>query len=51
VGCTTSYAIRNLRNKHNVDVEGDEVAIPLQPPSLFSSVATAAAAAVTSGVA
>ena len=51
VGGATSYAIRHLRNKHNVDVKGDEVAIPLQPPSLFSSVAIAATAAVTSGMA
>ena len=50
VGGATSYAIRHLRNKHNVDVKGDEVAIPLQPPSLFSSVTTAATAAVASGV-
>jgi hypothetical protein len=46
VGSATSYAIRHLRNKHNIDVKTDEVAIPLQPPSLFGSVTTAATAAV-----
>src|SRR5271163_299176 len=51
VGGATSYAVRHLRNKHNVDVGADEVAIPLQPPSLFGSVATATTAAVVSGVA
>jgi hypothetical protein len=51
VGGATSYAVRHLRNKHNVDVGTDEVAIPLQPPSLFGSVTTAATAAVASAVA
>ena len=51
MGGAISYAIRHLRNKHNIDVRADEMAIPLQPPSLFSSVATAATALVTSGVA
>ena len=27
-GGATSYAVRHLRNKHNVDVGADEVAIP-----------------------
>ena len=50
VSGATSYAVRHLRNKHNIDVGADE-AIPLQPPSLFNSVATTATAAVTSSVA
>jgi hypothetical protein len=44
-GGATSYAVRHLRNKHNVDVGADEVAIPSKLPSLFSSATTAATAA------
>ena len=50
-GGATSYAVRHLRNKHNVDVGADEVAIPSKLPSLFSSAATAATAAVATSVA
>src|ERR1700739_2777504 len=32
VGGATSYAIRHLRNKHNIDIRADEMAIPLQLP-------------------
>ena len=51
VGGATSYAVRHLRNKHNIDVGADEVAIPSKPPSLFSSATTAATTAVATGVA
>ena len=50
-GGATSYAVRHLRNKHNVDVGADEVAIPSKLPSLFSSATTAATTAVATGVA
>ena len=30
-GGATSYAVRHLRNKHNVEVGPDEVAIPSKP--------------------
>ena len=32
VGGATSYAIRHLRNKHNIDIRADEMAIALQLP-------------------
>jgi hypothetical protein len=49
-GGATSYAIRHLRNKHNIDVGADEVAIPSKSVSLINSATTAATAAVATGV-
>ena len=45
-----NYAIRHLKNKHNIDVKKDKMTIPLQPSSLFNSIITAATATVISGV-
>src|SRR3954447_16264421 len=49
-GGATSHAVRHLKNHHHLDLNADEQAIPVRPTSLFNSVATAATAAVATGL-
>jgi hypothetical protein len=49
-GGATSHAVRQLKNHHHLDLNADEQAIPIRPTSLFNSVATAATAAVATGL-
>jgi hypothetical protein len=46
----TSHAVRHLKNYHYLNLDADEQATPVRPNSLFSNVATAATAVVTTGL-
>jgi hypothetical protein len=35
----TSYPIRHLKNRHQIDLNADHQALPLQPTSFFGTVA------------